>query len=99
MASYKPDRRGMRELGMSAVVGDAMVAAAEKGRAWAEANAPRDSGEYAGSFEVARATVQAGWSNEDRAGAVLYNTAPHGGVVEWRDHVLSRAVNAIEGAP
>lgn len=95
--NYRPDHRGMRNLAQSAGIGQAMQQAAQAGKQWAEANAPRDSGEYANSFSITPATVRGGRDNEDRAGAALVNSANHAGIVEWRHNVLARAVNAIEG--
>lgn len=98
-SSYKPDRAGMDALVQSLDMGRAMVQVAEVGRRWAESAAPRDSGEYAGSFQVRQETVRfRGRFSGDRAGAVLENTAPHAAAVEWRQgrHVLARAVDVIE---
>ncbi|UNX54084.1 HK97 gp10 family phage protein [Georgenia sp. TF02-10] len=94
--AYKPDHQGMRELGMSAEVGAAMVQAAEVGRRWAESVAPVKTGRYKSEFRVEPTTVQAGYDNEDRAGAALINNAPHAHLVEDVHHVLARAVDVIE---
>lgn len=97
-STYRPDRQGMKALMRSDGIGRACERAAQAGQRAAEAAAPRDSGEYATSFRTRRETVTV--SGEQRAGAVLENTAPHAAAVEWRNgaHVLSRAVDAIEGA-
>lgn len=72
----------------SGVVG-AMADAAEIGRAYAESIAPRETGEYADSFEV---VTEAGE-------AQLVNTSDHAVYVEWHDgfHVLAQAADRIEG--
>lgn len=94
--AYSPDRRGMRDLGLDPQVGAAMVDAAESGKRWAESTAPVQTGTYKGAFEVRPVTVQAGFDNEDRAGAELLNTAPHSHLVEAKHRILGRAVNVIE---
>lgn len=96
-AYYRPDPGGMRQLGQSPEMGQAMQEAAKVGQRWAEGAAPRDTGEYAGSFRVAPATVQGGWRHEDRAGAALINDAPHAGIVESRHRILARSTSIIEG--
>jgi len=96
--SYRPDHNGMRALAQSPQMSRAMQQAAEVGMRWAESVAPRDTGEYAGSFRVAPTTVRGGRPAEDRAGARLANDARHAIVVESRHHVLARAVNIIEQA-
>lgn len=97
---YTPNRGGMRALGLSSGVGGMCVDAANRGRVEAERIAPRDSSDYATSFQVRQATVRAGWGNEPRAGAVLVNTSDHAAAVEWRHghHVLARVVDTIEGS-
>lgn len=98
MADYKPDRRGLREIGMSSGVQQASVEAAERGKAYAEAMAPRDSGTFARSFRVRPETVNAGRSNEPRAGAVLENTAPYARYVRSKgDSFMYNLVPIIEG--
>lgn len=95
--NYQPDSSGMRELANSPDMSRAMQQAAQVGQRWAEAEAPRDTGEYAGAFHVEAATVPAGRRRENRAGAALVNSAPHAGVVEARSGILVRSVNIIEG--
>lgn len=70
-------------------VTDAMADAAEIGRAYAESIAPRDTGEYADSFEVVT----------DAGEVQLVNTSDHAIYVEWHDgyHVLSQTADSIEG--
>lgn len=93
---YRPDNRGMRQIANSGAMSDAMVKAAETGMRWAQAEAPRDSGEYASSFRVAPTTVRGGRQGEDRAGARIANDARHAIIVEQRTGVLARSVNIVE---
>lgn len=65
---------------------DAMMAAAEQGRAFAQMIAPVDTGRYRDSLEVVR--------TDD--GARLQSDVPYAAAVERRAHVLSRAVDVIE---
>lgn len=96
--SYSPDASGLAQLAGSQQVADVALAAAYEGAQWAQANAPRDTGEYASSFEAEAAEVSAG--GRSRAGAVLLNTAGHALYVETTngDHVLARAASVIERA-
>lgn len=96
--SYRGDRKGMRALGKSAEMGRTMEQAAEAGKRWAEAAAPRgDTGEYARSFQIRPTTARAGREHEVRAAAALENTSPHGRHVERARSILARSVNIIEG--
>lgn len=93
--TYTPDRKGLREIGKSAAMSNAMVDATRPGQRWAEDNAPVDSGEYRDSFEVVPAEVDV--AGEARAGAKLVNTSGHALAVEGRDRIMQQAVNQIEG--
>ncbi|WP_435199571.1 hypothetical protein [Janibacter sp. GS2] len=90
--SFRPASNAVRQLSSTSRMREAMVTRTEAGQRWAEANAPRRTGEYASSFEVRPATI------DGKAGAVLVNTAAHAVFVEWANgaHVLTRAVDAIE---
>lgn len=83
-----------RQLAAAPAMGDAMEQIAQPGLAWAEANAPRATGEYARSFEVRRVVI------DGKSCAALVNTADHAVFVEWANgtHLLARAVDHIEGA-
>jgi len=83
---YVPKPGFRREAVRSPEVVAAMVAAAERGKVFAEVVAPVDTGLYRSSFRVA----------EVDGGARLENTAPYAAFVERRARVLSRAVDAIE---
>jgi hypothetical protein len=96
---YVPDRAGTNELMTSPKMLAGMVAAAEKGRAFAESISPRATGEYARSFTIE--STRRGGPSRDRAEARLVNTAPHAAAVEWvnngGERVLGRTVDFIEG--
>lgn len=90
--TFRPSPNALRELSRTNDMQQAMVTRTEAGQRWAEANAPRRTGEYANSFEVRPSKVNGA------AGAVLVNTSGHAVFVEWANgsHVLSRAVDIIE---
>lgn len=73
-------------------------AAAERGAEYAASIAPRDTGEYARSFEVETSTKSG--PAHDRAEARLINTSDHATQVEFVNHggarVLGRTVDVIE---
>lgn len=96
MAEYKPNPGGMKALANSDDMSRAMQQVAEVGKQWAESQAPRDSGEYAGAFRVSPTTVRGGRRGEDRAGARLANDAPHAAAVERRTGIMARSVNIME---
>ena len=86
MSSYKPRNTGLRELGQSAAMGSATLAAAQ--RMAGNANAVGDS-----TYEAANTTVTAGWANERRSGAVVRESVHH-----WkdsRDRILLRVADAM----
>ena len=103
---FVPDRRFIDRLARTPEIAAVAVSAAERGREWAQANAPRDSGTYARAFEVEPMAVSV--SGKRRAGAALINTAsrtqggrdyPYAWAVEWGQagkHILQRAIDAIE---
>lgn len=102
-SSFDRSRTLVADLANTAQMSAAMVATAQVGKNWADANAPRssrtDTGRsqrYADSFEVQPTEVKVG--GQTRKGAALVNTAPHASAVEWVNgaHVLARAVDAIE---
>lgn len=73
----------------------AAMRAAQRGKSWAEANAPVRTGEYKRSFEVQEAEV----GSDKRKGARLVNTSGHAWAVEVGNgakHILKRSVDAIE---
>lgn len=84
---YVPNRQQMRRLMQSPDMARAMRRAAENAQKHAEGIAPRDTGNYAGSFEVETRVVG------DRQTAVLYNTAPYAAALEARLRILGRAAD------
>lgn len=91
------------ELASTPAMSRAMVASAQVGLNWAEANAPRSTGprdpakpRYADSFEVQPVDVTV--DGQTRKGAALVNTSPQAPYVEWVNgaHILARAVDVIE---
>lgn len=93
---YVPDRAGVGKLLLGADMAKVMLAAAERGAAYAVSIAPTDSGEYADSF-TADVEVQG-----DRQTGVVANTAEHAGWVEWGTsnqaghHVLARTADYLD---
>lgn len=92
---YKPDIAGVRKLMRGPEMQRMVKAAAEKGRAFVEAAAPRDSGEYVRSLRV---DVTVG---QTRARAILVADNDHATAVEVVDgeRLLGRAVDVIERGP
>lgn len=91
---FTPDRRGVQDLLNSRMVQSGTVRAAQSIERTARAIAPRDTGQYAGSFRsraVRVPTLTGRGGTELRAGAAVENTAPHAAVVEARRQVLARA--------
>lgn len=97
-AQYRPDNKGMAQLATSRGIQDAMVAAGRRGQSFAESIAPVGrTGVYSSSFQVLPATTVAGRPRGPRAAARLENYARHAIVVERRQQVLARSVDAIRG--
>ena len=94
---YRPDLKGTREVMRSPAMQRMVGAAAEKGKAFVEANAPRDSGAYVRSLRV---DVEVG---RTRAHAVLVADIGYATAVELVNHggerLLGRAVDVIERGP
>lgn len=95
-SSYTPDRAGFREMATSSGMQAEMVAAANRGKAYAESIAPVEEGEYRASFRV-RPIID-GTGAKARAGAILENTSDHAFEVEYTndDHILQRSIDHIE---
>lgn len=93
---YEPDPSGLREIGMSKKMSDAMVASAERALPVAKSLAPIQSGDYASSFSVEPATIPAGWALEDRAGAILFNSSAHEARVDRKHRILAQLVDIIQ---
>lgn len=95
---FIPDRTGINQLLNSGMVQNAALRAAQTVQRNAETIAPRDSGQYAGSFR-SRAmkvpTLTGRGGKEIRAGAAVENTAGYAAAVEARHHVLTRAARGV----
>lgn len=86
-AQYRPDRQGMKRLMQSPEIAELCKKAAENAVSYAQGIAPRDTGNYANSFDVETRIVG------DRQTAVLYNTAKYATVLEVKHRILGRAVD------
>ena len=86
-ARYQPDRRGMRKLMKSPDIAKITEAAAENAANYAASIAPRDTGEYADSFEVESRIVG------DRQTSVVFNSVKYANTLEQRYRVLARSVD------
>lgn len=96
MSGYRPNPSGMKRI-VRTLGGPAARAGAERGKAWAQANAPVRTGQYRASFRVEGADVRAG--GETRKGARLVNTSDHARWVEYGNgakHILRRSIDHIE---
>lgn len=100
MTAYKPDRRGLRELGKSPEMSRVCVEAAERGMEWAKrlpVEGPPDRlAEYRAGFRVEASPVTV--AGEQRAGALLINDSDVERIFGGRNKTLARAVAQIEGA-
>lgn len=84
---YRPDRREMQRLMQSEEVAKVCAQAAENAKSYAQGIAPRDSGEYAGAFEVETRIVG------DRQTAVLVNNTRYAAALEVKHRILGRAAD------
>lgn len=80
--TYKPDPRGLAELGRSSGMTRAAMEGARAVQRSAQAINP------SGSYETSPAAVTAGWRNEQRSGARVVETVMKAGA---RRRALSRA--------
>lgn len=91
---YRPDLKGTREVMRSPAMQRMVKAAAEKGKTFVEAIAPRDSGAYVRSLRV-EVTV-----GKTRARAILVADVDHAIAVELFNHggerPLGQAIDVIE---
>ncbi len=96
MADLSLSKRAINALARSEQMKRAMVAVAEDGAQYAVSIAPVDEGEYRDSFFVQ------GVSFGESAGAILFNDAPHGFIVERGTprqagfNVLSQVADRLE---
>lgn len=75
------DSKALNTLLNGTEVQKAAIKKANMGLAVARATAPKNTRRFASGFQVKPAKVQGGRRNEDRAGAVLVNTAPYSAYV------------------
>lgn len=98
---YTPSAAGFKAMRNGPEIQAVCVAVAEKAKGYAVSIAPRDSGEYASSFQVDRITVifTSGPGKGPRVGARLVNKAPYAAAVEWRHghRVLGRTLDFLAG--
>lgn len=81
---YEPNFAGLGKIMRGKEMQAMLAQEAQRGRQYAEAIAPRDTGEYAASFRVSSSSRGAGrWS--DRAAGYLYNDSGHALAVEFQD--------------
>lgn len=95
MVSYKPDHKGVAEWAQSQDMLDMLMDRAEAGKRAAEAVSGRWP-DYQSSFQTGSGTATVGRRHETRAAALLVNTHPSAGRIEWHHDVMNNAVAAIE---
>lgn len=99
MATYSPSFKGLAELLKSPEMVAAMESIAQRGKAYAESIAPRDTGEYASRFSVA--SSRSGGVHHDRAVAYLINDDPASLSIEYgtsdtpKHRTLGRTIDAL----
>lgn len=81
-SNYEWFTQAWDRIALSQEILDACLSEAERGRSWAEGEAPVDSGRYASSFMVEAVTVSFG-SYGPRVAAELSNEAPYAAAVEF----------------
>lgn len=86
-SNYKPDTRGLAEIGQDPKLGAVCLATALAGAAMANQLDPQ------GNYTASEQTVVAGWRNERRAGAVI-NQKDESWKAE-RDRVLVQVSRAM----
>ena len=109
---YEPNHSDVGKILVSDEMGDAMEAAARAGIGYAQTIAPRETGEYAASFDVERRIDYGGRS--PRVAVDIVNNADHAAAVEWGrtyvtddgeavsydgHHILARTADFIENQP
>lgn len=85
---FKLNKRWVRKFLKSQGVVDCALTKAEAGKKHAESIAPRETGRYAGAFRVEAS------DRSDRRGARVVNDTPYAAVIETRDAVLGRSIDA-----
>lgn len=103
-AQFKPNNKGIGLILRSEQMEQEMKTRAERVMAIAEADAPRDTGDYAESFSVesGRRDSPIKLGTGDRAWAMVRNTSAHAAAVEFGNkrvgdgkRVLGRAVDKV----
>ena len=101
MSDFRANYRGIGEMLLSPAMQAEMLRRADLAKAYAEAIAPRRTGQFAASFETS--VVANGGHHRDRACATLANTDPDGLVIELGangrpgHHTLVKALDAMRG--
>lgn len=96
---YKSDPKGLRDIGNTRAMGNAVEQVANKGLKWAQASAPVDSGKFKGNFSVEQQAVKAGKKGETRQGAIIKNTTPYAHFVHraGEKNFMNQIVARVEG--
>lgn len=101
MSTFRASYRGIGEMLRSTEMQAEMLRRADLGKAYAEAIAPRHTGQFAASFQTS--VTARGGHHHDRAAATLSNTDPDGLVIEVGangrpgHHTLAKALDAMRG--
>ncbi|MFD6068617.1 MULTISPECIES: hypothetical protein [Amycolatopsis] len=98
---FVPDHRGLAHLLRGAEMHDLIMDRARGGAQFAEAIAPRRTGEYATGIRAEDGGL--GGRRRDRPVGLIVATAPHSAAVEWGNarqnhphHVLARTIDIVE---
>lgn len=94
---YEADHKGIAALLVAPEMMNLVAQGAAEGMQYAISISPKDTGDYASSFEVEAGLVVKTGGNR-RAAARLVNNSDHAVNVEWTngDRVLGRTVDHIE---
>jgi len=97
---------GFAAMALGPEVRHVLMEVGKKGKAFAESISPRDTGEYASSFELVEGTTLT-FGRTPHAEVLLRNTAPYAAAVEWGNgehaaagqghRVLGRTAAALGG--
>lgn len=94
--SYRRNSAGLAEILMSQQVGDHMVTVAEAGIAYLQTIAPRRSGRYASSMEIA--TGADAYPSPRRVASIVAQ-APYAYKVEQNHGTLGKVADFLENGP
>lgn len=103
MATFRLNSSGIGAMAVGPEVTAMLIEVADKGKAFAEGIAPRDTGEYASSFDVTVSVAKVG--RYRRSVAKLQNNANHAAALEFgnkrtrgrRARVLGKTLTALRG--